>query len=57
MPGDIDALAEKIELLLGNSELRREMGAAGEKFVETLSPESVAEKWEKVYGDAVRSYK
>jgi len=33
--GDINALAEKLELLLDNSELRHRMGEAGKQTIET----------------------
>jgi len=36
LPGDSEAMAQKLRLLLGDSELRRHMGGAARKRVETL---------------------
>ncbi|TCV83441.1 glycosyltransferase family 4 protein [Sulfurirhabdus autotrophica] len=49
-PGDVDALAVAIEMLLGNADLRTAMGvAAKEKIVERFSAERVLPHLEEIY--------
>ena len=48
---DIEALAEKIELLIKDSELRKKMGDNAVKFIEReYSERSVRKKWKEIYG-------
>ena len=52
-PGDAVALAKRMEELFQSKELRDRMGAAGMKFVETLSPSKIAEDWETIYKEVL----
>ncbi len=48
-PGDVLTLTKRIQELLQNEPLRQKMGHAGTLFVETMSPEKIADEWEKIY--------
>lgn len=48
-PGDVDSLTKHLKELLENDALREKMGQAGLKFVETMSPEKIADEWESIY--------
>jgi glycosyltransferase involved in cell wall biosynthesis len=56
-PGNADALAEKLELLLSDQALRSQMGTAGTKFVRTFAPDKIAARWEDVYRGVIRQAK
>lgn len=54
--GDIDALAQKIELLLENEELRKRMGEAGRKKVEeNYTRTKVVDRIERVYRELLET--
>ena len=48
-PGDVDALAKRLEQLLADSALRERMGKAGVEFVQQFTPEKIAIQWEELY--------
>jgi glycosyltransferase involved in cell wall biosynthesis len=53
-PGDVAALREALELLLGDAELRRRLGAAArERVRERFAWEAVIDATLRVYEDAV----
>ena len=43
--GDIDAMAEKICLLIENAELRKQMGEKAKLMVDKFSPLRIKEQW------------
>lgn len=52
-PKDVDAIADKIELLIMNDGLRRDIGIAGRKrVIENFSWDIIAEKFERCIGHA-----
>ena len=54
-PGDVQALAERMSVLLASAELRREMGQAAWHRVRTrFSPERHLDRLERVFGDIHR---
>lgn len=55
-PGDSQALAEKAVMLLADSNLRHEIGKNGLGFVQSFSPEKIAEAWQNIYQDTITSY-
>ncbi len=55
-PGDVDLLTEKIVLLARDPALRKKLGIQGRAHVEKFSVRSIAEKWEAIYGQAVKDY-
>lgn len=44
--GDVDALAEKMRLLLGNQEKARQISAESAKLLDAYEPEHVIDEWE-----------
>ncbi len=55
-PGDHQALAEKLKLLLDDDALRERMGAAAHAFVKKLAPEKIADEWEQIYASAIAEH-
>jgi 1,2-diacylglycerol 3-alpha-glucosyltransferase len=53
-PDDVDALAARLVLLLGDEERRRLMGQAGVELVKCFSPAGVAAEWERIFACACR---
>lgn len=56
-PGDFGALAAHAESLLQDPSLRATMGAAAVQYVKQFAPATVAQLWEKIYSDAISSFR
>ena len=54
-PGDGDGLTKQLLALLQDEQLRTTMGAAGLEFVSKMSPEHIADEWEKIYAQAIKN--
>lgn len=54
-PGDIEELTKKCKVLLQDEPLRIKMGKAGYNFIQNLSPQKIADKWEEIYQKAMRT--
>ncbi len=50
---DHRALAEKINLLLGDQPLREKLGRGGTEFVKRFAADHIAEEWEKIYTETI----
>lgn len=55
-PGDPAAIAEKAVKLLGDKKLAGTLGAGGHAYVQRFSTPAIAEQWEKIYGNVIKSY-
>jgi 1,2-diacylglycerol 3-alpha-glucosyltransferase len=53
--GDDKALSERISQLLTDETLRTTMGAAATAYVQKFSPPHIAERWEKIYTEAIHA--
>jgi glycosyltransferase involved in cell wall biosynthesis len=56
-PGNIEALAEKIIILLQNNELREKMGKAGKEKIINFSWEVIAEQTVDVYKEVIKDHR
>lgn len=52
-PGDVEALAARLKELAEDPLLRERMGKAGINFVKQFSPAAVADRWERIYAEAM----
>lgn len=55
-PGDWRALTKQFIKLHNDANLRKELGAQGEKFVQQFSAPEIAGQWEKIYEETIRKY-
>ena len=55
-PGNAAAFAEKIIYLLRHPAERKKLGEGGRELAETCSVPAIAETWEKIYENLVKSY-
>lgn len=54
--GAEDSLPQHLKNLFAHPNLRRELGANGEQYVQKFSPASIAEEWEKIYEAVMKDY-
>lgn len=50
-PGDINMLADKLIQLLSDDGLQQELVKRGDEYIETISPENIANEYEKIYNE------
>ncbi len=55
-PNDPAALAEKAVVVLGDETKAKQLGEGGRKYVQQFSEPAIAERWEKIYGQVIKSY-
>lgn len=53
-PYNTTIFAEKLEILINNQELRREMGEKGKISVQRFSPDKIMAKWGELFRDLVK---
>lgn len=51
--GDIEGLSDRIKELIGNDELRREMGVKARENVTRYLPEQIVSKWDKMFKELI----
>lgn len=56
-PGDINALSEKIVLLLNDPAMRNALSEKSLRFAQKLSDKNIAMEWEKIYQKEIATYK
>ncbi len=52
-PGDVNALAQAMKILIGDMELRERLGRAGQADVERFKPFYIAQQFEELYRDLI----
>lgn len=55
-PGNPQALAEKIAILLKDRKKAKTLGLTGRKYVEQFSVANIATEWERIYNQVIRNY-
>lgn len=56
-PGDHVALAKRLIEILKDPALQKKLGNGGRKEALQYSPEKIADRWEKIYSEAIEQYK
>jgi glycosyltransferase involved in cell wall biosynthesis len=55
-PDNAAAMAEKIALLLKDRVAAKILGAGARTYAEQFSETAIAERWERIYKDAIKDY-
>jgi glycosyltransferase involved in cell wall biosynthesis len=56
-PGDVDALADVLQTLASDSELRRNLGDAAREKAKEFAPEAIARQLMNLYADVLMGYR